>query len=47
MSEFDGQMKARALREELGPLMPLYEEYNYIRTMAPVQARIPMMITLD
>ena len=44
ISDFDRQMKIRAIREELGAVYPLYQEYKAVTGMARIQARIPYMI---
>ena len=44
LSDFDQQMKLRAVREELGPVYPLFREYKTMMEMSPLQARVPFMI---
>lgn len=44
ISDFDRQMKIRAIREELGAVYPLYQEYKAVTGMPRIQARIPYMI---
>ena len=44
LSDFDRQMKVRAIREELGAAYPLYQEYKAVAGMERIQARIPYMI---
>ena len=44
ISDFDRQMKVRAIREELGAAYPLYQEYKAVAGMERIQARIPYMI---
>lgn len=44
ISDFDRQMKVRAIREELGAVYPLYQEYKAVTGMSRIQARIPYMI---
>lgn len=42
--QIDSQMKASALRKELGAMYPVYREYRYMTEMNKVQARVPFMV---
>ncbi len=44
VADFDSEMKARALRDELGAIYPVYLEYKSMVNMTPVQARVPFMM---
>lgn len=40
LSEMQTEMKLRSIKEEMGPLFPLYESARTLKTMDPVQARM-------
>ncbi|MDE6126520.1 MAG: signal peptide peptidase SppA [Muribaculaceae bacterium] len=44
LAELDYQMKARALKEELGPVYPVYDHVRKLATLDPVQARAALPV---
>ncbi len=44
LAELDSQMKLRALKEELGPVYPVYDHMKKIASLDPVQARAALPV---
>jgi protease-4 len=50
LSMFDGESeeaKVRAMKSELGPLFPVYQQYRAVMQMQGVQARLPYELTVE